>query len=66
MSNNSNTLVDEKLAVSLFLDSLLRETEDVPEVVTPELKVAVEPTKVEIPPVVNIPVAKVKTEVKGF
>ena len=64
MSNNSNTLVDEKLAVSLFLDSLLRETEDVPEVVTPELKVAVEPTKVEIPPVVNIPVAKVKTEVK--
>ena len=59
MSNNSNTLVDEKLAVSLFLDSLLRETEDVPEVVTPELKVAV-----EIPPIVNIPVAKVKTEVK--
>ena len=64
MSNNSNTLVDEKLAVSLFLDSLLRETEDVPEVVTPELKVAVEATKVEIPPVVNIPVAEVKTEVK--
>ena len=64
MSNNSNTLVDEKLAVSLFLDSLLRETEDVPEVVTPELKVAVELTKVEIPPVVNIPIAKVKTEVK--
>lgn len=64
MSNNSNTLVDEKLAVSLFLDSLLRETEDVPEVVTPELKVAVEPAKVEIPPVVNIPAAKVKTEVK--
>ena len=64
MSNNSNTLVDEKLAVSLFLDSLLRETEDVPEVVTPELKVAIEPAKVEIPPVVNIPVAKVQTEVK--
>ena len=64
MPNNSNTLVDEKLAVSLFLDSLLRETEDVPEVVTPELKVAVELTKVEIPPVVNIPIAKVKTEVK--
>ena len=59
MSNNSNTLVDEKLAVSLFLDSLLRETEDVPEVVTPDLKVAVEPAKVEIPPVINIPVAKV-------
>ena len=65
MSNKSNTLVDEKLAVSLFLDSLLRETEDVPEVVVaPELKVAVEPATVEIPPVVNIPVAKVKTEVK--
>lgn len=28
MSSNSNTLLDEKVAVSLFLDSLLRETED--------------------------------------
>ena len=64
MSNNSNPLVDEKLAVSLFLDSLLRETEDLPEVVPPELKVAVEPAKVETPPVVNIPVAKVNVEVK--
>lgn len=35
MSNNA-PLVDEQLAVSFFLDSLLRETEDVaPEVVTP-------------------------------
>jgi len=64
MSNNSNTLVDEKVAVSLFLDSLLRETEDTTDVVIPELKVAVEPTKVEIPPVVNIPEVEVKTEVK--
>ena len=64
MSNNSNTLVDEKLAVSLFLDSLLRETEEVTEPVIPELKVAVEPIKAEIPPEISIPVAKVKTEVK--
>lgn len=64
MSNNSNTLVDEKLAVSLFLDSLLRETEDVPEVATPELKVAVEPAKVENPPAVDIPLPDIKTEVK--
>ena len=35
-SNNANTLLDEKLAVSLFLDSLLREPEV--ELATPETK----------------------------
>jgi len=37
-SNNSNTLVDEKLALSLFLDSLLREPEE--ESLTAEIQVA--------------------------
>ncbi len=61
-SNNSNTLVDEKLAVSLFLDSLLRETET-DEATTAEIKSVVEvPTvevvadiKLEEKPVVDIP-----------
>lgn len=52
-SNNSNTLVDEKLAISLFLDSLLREPEVESELVTPEIK-----------PVVEIPVVEVVAEVK--
>ena len=56
MSSNSNTLVDEKLALSLFLDSLLRETEDVPQADVPLAKVA--------SPVVEIPAVEVKTEVK--
>lgn len=56
MSSNSNTLVDEKLAVSLFLDSLLRDTEDAPQADEPVAKVA--------SPVVEIPAVKVKTEVK--
>ena len=47
-SNNSNTLVDEKLAVSLFLDSLLREPEDEIPAVTAEIKPVVE---VELPAV---------------
>lgn len=39
-SNKKNTLVDEKLAISLFLDSLLRETETVAEEdTTTEIKV---------------------------
>lgn len=39
-SNKKNTLVDEKLAISLFLDSLLRETETVTEEdATTEIKV---------------------------
>ncbi len=68
MSSNSNTLVDEKLAVSLFLDSLLRETEEISEVT--EVKVAVEtpavklPTDVIVPPVVETPVVEAKAEVK--
>ncbi|MCK5386097.1 MAG: chemotaxis protein CheW [Gammaproteobacteria bacterium] len=62
MSSNSNTLVDEKLAVSLFLDSLLRETEDVPELDKPEVSVS---TPVDDLPVVEIPVVEVKTEVKA-
>ena len=52
-SNNSNTLVDEKLAVSLFLDSLLREPEIETELETPKIN-----------PVVEIPVAEVVPEVK--
>ena len=56
MSSNSNTLVDEKLAVSLFLDSLLRETDDIPEVIP-------EPTKVEVS-VVAPPEIEVKSEIK--
>ena len=54
-SNNSNTLVDEKLAVSLFLDSLLREPEA--EATTPEIKPVVEVPAVEV-------VAEIKVEVK--
>lgn len=56
-ANNSNTLVDEKLAVSLFLDSLLRETEDVPEhtITTPDVKPVL-----DIPPVETTP--EIKTE----
>ena len=62
-SNNSNTLVDEKLAVSLFLDSLLREPEVDTDLVTPEIKPVLEvpvvevvpEVKVEAPPVVEIP-----------
>lgn len=67
-SNNSNTLVDEKLAVSLFLDSLLRETEDIPTDVPP---LVVEPVKIEVvkPTLevetpVYIPDVEIKTEVK--
>lgn len=43
-SNNSNTLVDEKLAVSLFLDSLLREPEieEKQDIVEPEIQTEVE------------------------
>jgi len=51
MSNNSNTLVDEKIAISLFLDSLLNETEELPnEVILPEIQAIVEvETEVKIP-----------------
>lgn len=58
-SNNSNTLVDEKLAVSLFLDSLLREPEEQTEVVTPEVTPVVEIQPVEIVPEVTIPEVKI-------
>lgn len=68
MSSNSNPLVDEKLAVSLFLDSLLRETDDVPEVKV-EVKTApiAPPVVVEAPilsPAIAEPVLETKTEVK--
>ena len=70
-SNNSNTLVDEKLAVSLFLDSLLREPEFETDLATPEIKPVVEipvveviaEVKVEAKPVVEIP-QKVEVESK--
>lgn len=56
-SNKTNTLVDEKLAVSLFLDSLLRE---------PEEETVLETETPVVSPVVDIPkvetVAEVKTE----
>lgn len=64
--NNSNTLVDQKVAVSLFLDSLLREPElelqtETPEVVAqPELKVE---TKVHEPVVELKTKAKIRDEV---
>lgn len=58
-ANNSNTLVDQKLAVSLFLDSLLREPElePVPETAVPEVVVETQPeVKVEEKePIVEIP-----------
>lgn len=69
-SNNSNTLVDEKLAISLFLDSLLREPEVETELATPETTPVVETPPVEtIPDVqVEVPISKTiveeKTEVK--
>ena len=57
MSSNSNTLVDEKVAVSLFLDSLLRETEEVVEVEKPVI--------VEVAaPVIDTPAVEVETKVK--
>lgn len=63
-SNNSNTLVDEKLAVSLFLDSLLREpeveteTELKTEQATAEVQPApvVEVKEVEVPIVTPLPI----------
>lgn len=56
-SNNSNTLVDEKLAVSLFLDSLLRE----PEVETKKNTEVKQPV-VEIAPTISSP--EIQTEAK--
>ena len=69
--NNSNTLVDEKLAVSLFLDSLLREPEvetvetppeikPVIEVQQPEVKVAPD---IELKETIPEPVVEVKPDV---
>lgn len=49
MSNNSNTLVDEKLAISLFLDSLLSETDLVTEQEAPEIKPVIEKVDVVVP-----------------
>ena len=52
-NNNSNTLVDEKLAISLFLDSLLTDTEIETEQVIEEVK-----------PAVAVELAEVKTKVE--
>ena len=52
-NNNSNTLVDEKLAISLFLDSLLAETDVEPEHVIPDIQ-----------PVVEVEITEVNTVVK--
>ena len=54
MAGNNNTLVDEKLAVSLFLDSLLREPEAEVEYATPEIKPALDLPTVEIIPEIKI------------
>jgi len=67
--NNSNTLVDEKLAVSLFLDSLLREpeveTKIETEVATPEVQATpVAEVKVEAPVVTPLPVTEPVIETK--
>lgn len=67
MSSNSNPLVDEKLAVSLFLDSLLRDTEEVTEIDEP-VKIATEARVVEkpivTPPVVEVePTVEISTEI---
>jgi len=65
-SNNSNTLVDEKLAVSLFLDSLLREPELKTDLASPEVKPVVEIAPVETIPEIKVeaPVVKVKPEAR--
>lgn len=49
-SNNSNTLLDEKLAVSMFLESLLHEPEEQTNFATPELKPVIGIPTVEITP----------------
>lgn len=54
-SNKTNILVDEKLAVSLFLDSLLRE---------PEEETVLETEAPVVTPVVEIPQVETVTEVK--
>ena len=67
MSSNSNSLVDEKLAVSLFLDSLLRDTDDFTESAEPEVQVVAEiaaPIELEAPQIVPSPV-ETKVEVKS-
>jgi purine-binding chemotaxis protein CheW len=61
--NNSNTLVDEKLAISLFLDSLLREPEEETDLATSEIKPVVTIPEVEIPAVEIIPEVKIQQEV---
>lgn len=58
MANNSNTLVDEKVAISLFLDSLLTE----PETDTPEVKPVVKVAEV-ITDVPEIRIAEPKIEI---
>lgn len=69
-SNKTNTLVDEKLAVSLFLDSLLREPEDETVVISPEEKPTIEIKQVGTVPEVKLevpvvePVKETKSEVQ--
>jgi purine-binding chemotaxis protein CheW len=53
MSNNSNTLVDEKVAISLFLDSLLTEPEVEKEVAVAEVVPVVEVKVTEVNPTVT-------------
>ncbi len=69
MSSNSNTLVDEKLAVSLFLDSLLRETEDVPELDKSVVKASAPVVEVKVDAPITIspivePVVETKVEIQ--
>ncbi len=64
MSNNSNTLVDEKLAISLFLDSLLSETELVPEQEVPETKPVIEKVDIVVSVETQVEMKKEAIDVK--
>ncbi len=61
--NASKTLVEQKVAVSMFLDSLLRETENVPDEDEPLLKLAEQPAPVVAPPKIELPTPVVEPEV---
>ncbi len=63
MSNDNNTLVDSKLALSVFLDSLLKETETVEELsetTEPAVSLVTETAPLE-EPLVEEPVVEIKT-----
>jgi purine-binding chemotaxis protein CheW len=63
-SNNSNTLVDEKLAISLFLDSLFHEPEIETKLDTPEIKPAETIPEVKAPVVETVVEAKPEVKIQ--